>query len=85
MIKKVRSTRKADGEEEITIETKIKFELIYQTIQRYKRKHMVSYLCNKLMGVSRFSYYNYFDEQLAQNRASQDEAAEVVKDIIFKA
>mgnify|MGYP003397547200 FL=1 len=45
---------------------------------------MVSYLC-ELMGVSRSGYYNYFDEQSAQNRASQDVADEVVKEIILKA
>lgn len=45
---------------------------------------MVSYLC-KLMGVSRSGYYNYFDEQSAQKRTSQDKADEVVKAIILKA
>ena len=37
------------------------------------------------MGVSRSGYYNYFNEKSAQNRATQDEADEVVKEIILKA
>ncbi|HCG4536375.1 TPA: IS3 family transposase [Salmonella enterica subsp. enterica serovar Typhi str. AG3] len=84
LLKKLGSTRKADVEEEITIETKLKFELIHQTLQKYKLKRMVSYLC-KVMGVSRSGFYHHFDEKSAQNRAKQDEADEVVKDIILKA
>lgn len=45
---------------------------------------MVSYLCS-VMGVSRSGYYNYFDEQSIQTRVNQDEADEVVKEIILKA
>ncbi|WP_342573955.1 IS3 family transposase [Solibacillus sp. FSL K6-1781] len=84
LLKKLGSTRKADVEEEITIEAKIKFELIQGAIEKYKLKRMVSYLC-ELMGVSRSGYYNYFDEQSARNRATQDAADQVVKEIILKA
>jgi len=45
---------------------------------------MVSYLC-ELIGVSRSGFYNFFDEPSIQNRASQDEADEVVKDILLMA
>ncbi|MEK3796791.1 IS3 family transposase [Peribacillus sp. FSL H8-0477] len=84
LLKKLGSTRKADEEEEITMEAKIKFELIYGAINKYGLKRMVSYFC-ELMGVSRSGYYNYFDERSAQNRADQDVADEVVKEIILKA
>lgn len=66
------------------MEAKIKFELIYGAINKYGLKRMVSYFC-ELMGVSRSGYYNYFDERSAQNRADQDVADEVVKEIILKA
>lgn len=45
---------------------------------------MVSYLC-KLMGVSRSGYHNYFTEESVQKRAVQEQADEVVKDIILMA
>ena len=37
------------------------------------------------MEVSRSGYYNYFTEKSAQNRATQEPADEVVKEIILKA
>jgi len=45
---------------------------------------MVSYLCD-VMEVSRSGYYNYFEEKSAQKRIVQNEADEVVRDIILKA
>lgn len=45
---------------------------------------MVSYLCD-VMGVSRSGYYNYFTEKSVQKRAIQEQADEIVKDIILKA
>lgn len=45
---------------------------------------MVSYLCD-IMDVSRSGYYNYFNEKSAQKRATQNEADEVVGEIILKA
>ena len=45
---------------------------------------MVSYLC-EVMDVSRSGYYNYFTEKSAQNRATTEQADEVVKEIILKA
>lgn len=45
---------------------------------------MVSYLC-EVMEVSRSGYYNYFDEKSAQKRAAQEQADEVIKEIILKA
>nr|WP_233201479.1 IS3 family transposase [Sporosarcina sp. P13] len=78
------STRKAGVEEEIKIATSVKFELIYYTIEKYNLKRMVSYLC-KIMGVSRSSYYNYFTEESVQKRVVQEQADEVVRDLILKA
>lgn len=45
---------------------------------------MVSYLC-ELLGVSRSGFYNYFSEKSVENRKKQDEADEVVKNILLKA
>lgn len=45
---------------------------------------MVSYFC-EVMEVSRSGYYNYFDEKSAKKRVEQDQADEVVKEIILKA
>jgi len=45
---------------------------------------MVSYLC-MVMEVSRSGYYNYFDEKSAEKRAAQEQADEVIKEIILKA
>ncbi|MEB2282201.1 IS3 family transposase [Lysinibacillus xylanilyticus] len=81
---KKRSTRKADVKEEIKIATELKFELISKTIQKYKLKRLVSYLC-EIMGVSRSGYYNYFTEKSAQKRAAHELADEAVKEIILKA
>ena len=63
---------------------KLKFELIHQTIKKYKLKRLVSYLC-EIMGVSRSSYYNYFTEKSAQKRIAHGLADEEVKEIILKA
>ncbi|MFJ5563057.1 IS3 family transposase [Lysinibacillus xylanilyticus] len=84
LLKKPRSTRKADVEEEIKIDTALKFGLIHQTMKKYKLKRLVSYLCD-VMGVSRSGYYNYFSEKSAQKRVAQEQADEVVKEIILKA
>ena len=62
----------------------MKIELIHQTIKKYKLKRMVSYLC-EIMGVSRSGYYNHFEEKSVQKRRAQEQADEVVKDIILKA
>ncbi len=45
---------------------------------------MASYFC-EVMGVSRSSYYNYFTEQSAQKRVTQEQADEIVRDHIVKA
>lgn len=45
---------------------------------------MVSYLC-EVMGVSRSSYYNYFAEQSSQKRVVQEQADEMVRDLILRA
>ncbi|MFE3574425.1 IS3 family transposase [Lysinibacillus sp. NPDC059133] len=84
LLKKLGSTRKADVKEEITIATELKFELISKTIQKYKLKRLVSYLC-EIMGVSRSGYYNYFTEKSAQKRAAHELADEAIKEIILKA
>ncbi|WP_016995413.1 IS3 family transposase [Lysinibacillus boronitolerans] len=84
LLKKARSTRKADVEEEIKIATTLKFELIHHTMKKYKLKRLVSYLCD-VMGISRSGYYNYFLEKSAQKRVEQEQADEVVKEIILKA
>ncbi|WP_430982160.1 IS3 family transposase [Lysinibacillus sphaericus] len=84
LLKKLGSTRKADVKEEITIATELKFELISKTIQKYKLKRLVSYLC-EIMGVSRSGYYNYFTEKSAQKRAAHELADAAIKEIILKA
>ncbi|MFJ3387050.1 IS3 family transposase [Lysinibacillus sp. NPDC086135] len=84
LLKKLGSTRKADVKEEITIATELKFNLIRKTIQKYKLKRLVSYLC-EIMGVSRSGYYNYFAEKSTQKRAAHELADEAVKEIILKA
>ncbi|WP_303968399.1 IS3 family transposase [Sporosarcina ureae] len=84
LLKKPRSTRKADDEKEITIETTLKFELIHYTIQKYKLNRLVSYLC-EIMEVSRSGYYKHFGEKSKQKRAIQEQADEDVKEIILKA
>ena len=45
---------------------------------------MVSYFC-EIMGVSRSGYYNYFTEESVRKRTTQEQADEIVKDIILKA
>lgn len=45
---------------------------------------MVSYFC-KIMSVSRSGYYNHFEGKSEEKRRSQEQADEVVKDIILKA
>ncbi|MFS0781397.1 IS3 family transposase [Bacillus sp. 1P06AnD] len=84
LLKKLGSTRKADVEEEIIIPTKLRFELIYKTIQKYKLKRLVNYLC-ELMSVSRSGYYNYFSNHSVQKRMERELADEAVKEIILKA
>lgn len=53
-------------------------------MKKYKLKRLVSYLCD-VMGISRSGYYNYFLEKSAQKRVEQEQADEVVKEIILKA
>ncbi|MFJ6263461.1 IS3 family transposase [Lysinibacillus xylanilyticus] len=53
-------------------------------MKKYKLKRLVSYLCD-VMGISRSGYYNYFSEKSAQKRVAQEQADEVVKEIILKA
>nr|WP_277585060.1 IS3 family transposase [Psychrobacillus antarcticus] len=84
LLKKPRFTRKADVEEEIKIAPELKFELIQQTIKKYRLKRMVSYLC-EVMDVSRSGFYNYFDEKSVQKRAVKDSSDEVLRDSILKA
>ena len=62
----------------------MKFELIYFTIKTYNLNRMVSYLC-EIMGVSRSSYYNYFTEKSIQKRVVQEQADQVVREVILKA
>ncbi|WP_407083019.1 IS3 family transposase [Paenibacillus polygoni] len=83
-LKKLGSTRKADEKKEINITTTQKFELIHQIIDKYQLKRIVRYLC-QIAHVSRSGYYRYFSKEAMQARQKQDEADEVVKEIILKA
>ncbi|WYU48924.1 hypothetical protein MHB49_14165 [Paenibacillus sp. FSL K6-0108] len=58
----------------------VKFELIQRTIQTYKLKRLVCYLCD-VMEVSRSGYYNYFSKQSAQKRVAKAKVDEIVKEI----
>ncbi|WP_230131452.1 IS3 family transposase [Bacillus sp. CECT 9360] len=69
ILKKVRRTRKAGGEEE-KITTSEKFMLIEQTIRRFALSHMVTYLC-KMAGVSRSGYYAWIKDE--NERVKRDE------------
>ncbi|WP_251672119.1 MULTISPECIES: IS3 family transposase [unclassified Sporosarcina] len=84
LLKKPRSTRKADDEKEITIQTSLKYELIHSTIRKYKLARLVSYLC-EIMEVSRSGYYKHFEEKSKQRRVTQEQADEAVKEIILRA
>ena len=50
----------------------------------YKLARLVSYLC-EIMEVSRSGYYKHFEEKPKQRRATQEQADEVVKEIILRA
>ena len=50
---------------------KEKFIIIKKTIQKYKLKNKVGFLC-KLAGVSRSGYYNYFSQRSISTRNRQD-------------
>lgn len=68
----------------LKVAVQVKFELIHRTIQKYKLKRMISYLCD-IMGVSRSGYYNYFTEISKQKRVAKTNADEIVKEIILEA
>nr|WP_252361771.1 IS3 family transposase [Paenibacillus terrae] len=81
---KKRSTRKADEKKEINITTTQKFELIHQIIRKYQLKRVVQYLC-EIAQVSRSGYYRYFSEEAMLTRQQENEADEVVKELILRA
>ncbi len=68
----------------IELSSEQKFLLIYELINKYQFKNMVTYLCH-IAGISRSGYYNYFSLKSQKLRELRDNRDEVVKEIILKA
>ncbi|WP_432613181.1 IS3 family transposase [Halobacillus litoralis] len=72
------------GANQVTLPPSQKYALIRSVIEKYKGKHMVSYLCD-VGGVSRSGYYNYFSIESQEKRKQKDKRDDEVKEIILKA
>lgn len=58
------------------------FQLIYETIKKYKLSNMISYFC-EILGVSRSGYYRYISNEDVRNKRESKDLE--IRNIILKA